>query len=549
MKTNILSLLIIITALILSSTCISQDHPLTTAESSNYKSTSTYDDVRNFIAELQKLSSQIRVEKIATTVEGKDIPMIILGDPPPFSPLFLKDDNRLVVYLQANIHAGEVEGKEGLQILARDILLNKTPDYLDRLIILITPIFNADGNDKISKENRKRQLGPENGVGIRPNGQNLDLNRDGLKLETPEVKGLVKNVLNRWDPYVILDSHTHNGSYHEEPVTFIWSLNPNGDTSLIKFASDIMYPDIVKNLQNNYDILCIPHGDFVDAREPEKGWRSLGPQPRYLSNYFGLRNRIGILNENYPYVAFKDRVSGCYKLFRALLDFCYKNSDDMKQMIKEADRHTVLRGLNPAANAQFAKSYDVRPVGDLLTVRGWEMEVEEVPGRSWPKVTKTDIKKTYRMPFLADYYPKSTLPLPYAYVFDGRLNDIAAKLREHGIIVERLTESVTLNIESFIIEDISNEKSLNQGHYQTKLSGSYKISPSFLSEGTFIVMMSQPLSNVVAYLLEPESDDGLVRWNFFDRYITKQWSASPLAFPVMKLYETKNIPKQVINIE
>ena len=80
-------------------------------------------------------------------------------------------------------------------MVARDLLEGEASKYLDRLVVLIAPVFNPDGNEKISTTNRPTQNGPAGGVGVRVNGQNLDLNRDGIKLETPEVRGLVQNVL------------------------------------------------------------------------------------------------------------------------------------------------------------------------------------------------------------------------------------------------------------------------------------------------------------------------------------------------------------------
>ena len=179
------------------------EKPQTVAESSDYKSTSTYKDVMDFIHILQKQDPRIRVETICQSTEGRKVPLLVIGDPVPASPLDLKNDERAVIYFQANIHAGEVEGKEAVLMLARDILAKDPQPLLDKLVILICPIFNADGNEKISKENRKKQHGPVNGVGVRYNGQKLDLNRDGIKLESPEVRGMVKNVLNRWDPLLL----------------------------------------------------------------------------------------------------------------------------------------------------------------------------------------------------------------------------------------------------------------------------------------------------------------------------------------------------------
>jgi len=323
-KKSILSICLILSIFALTAFSFSVDEkkPLTVAESSDYASTSRYTDVMDFIEKLQKQSPFIKVETLCISTEGRKIPLLVLGNPAPSSPLELNHDDRAVIYFQANIHAGEVEGKEAALMLARDIAFSEAPPYLDKLVVLIAPIFNPDGNEKISPDNRRSQVGPKNGVGIRYNGQNLDLNRDGMKLESPEVLGLVQNVMLRWDPALLLDSHTHNGSYHEEVATYVWSLNPNGDNSIINYMSDRFMPGVNKILKDKYDILSIPHGDFMDVGDPEKGWRPLGPQPRYISNYIGLRNRLGVLNENYPYADFKTRVHDCHKLFHSILEYC-----------------------------------------------------------------------------------------------------------------------------------------------------------------------------------------------------------------------------------
>ncbi len=221
---------------------------LTTAEKSEYQSTSTYSEVMLFINELTSSHENIHLETLATSTEGRDIPLLVIADPLPASYTELDGDDRIVVYLQANIHAGEVEGKEATQMLMRDLLKEKPKDIFDNLIILVCPILNPDGNEKFSTKNRTNQAGPENGVGVRHNGQFLDLNRDALKLETPEIRGVVTNIFNRWDPAITVDCHTTNGSYHEEPVTFTWMMNPNGDRKLINYMRDEMMPEVHQNI-------------------------------------------------------------------------------------------------------------------------------------------------------------------------------------------------------------------------------------------------------------------------------------------------------------
>jgi hypothetical protein len=501
-----------------------------------------------FVRALQRQSSNIRVETLCISAEGKQVPLLVIGDPVPSSPADLRWDDRAVVYIQANIHAGEVEGKEAALMLARDLLQGKTANYFDKLVILIVPIFNADGNDKISPDNRRSQKGPEQGVGIRYNGQNLDLNRDGLKLETPEVRGLIQNALIKWDPVFFLDAHTHNGSYHQEPVTWTWGLNPNGDTTLVEYASDVMWPAVDKLMREKYDVMTVPHGDFMDPRDPEKGWVPLGPQPRYLSNYVGLRNRLSVLNENYPYADYETRVRGCYKLYLAFLDFLHANKDDIVAMVKEADQKTIARGLNPGADDVFIVEYDREPIQQKFTILGYEMEVEEREDRPWPRVTPTETKRTYsNVPYYAKYTAKRTVRLPRGYFITAQDMNVIEKLQQHGIVVERLVEPAKVTVEAFSVTEVKGAERLNQGHYPNTVKGDVSEKIMEFPKDTFFVSLAQPLAPVAAYLLEPESDDGLVVWNFFDRYLAQQWRRGPREHKVYKLYDKAHLVKETVN--
>ncbi|HOT89160.1 MAG TPA: M14 family metallopeptidase, partial [Bacteroidales bacterium] len=337
-----------------------QSELLTIAEESNFLTTSKNEEVIGFINQLKKLTKNILVEKYITSTEGYEVPLLIIADPLPI----LKDnqyvsDGRTVVYIQANIHAGEVEGKEACLMLARDILTKKKKEeILKNIILLICPNFNPDGNQKISKENRKHQNGPANGVGVRNNGQMLDINRDALKAETPEMQALLTEVLNKWDPAVFVDCHTTNGSYHEEPITFTWMSNGNTDRKLINFMRDEMMPVVSKTLSEKYKTDNCFYGEFKDLLRPEKGWESYAYEPRYLTNYIGLRNRLAILNENYVYADYKTRVLGCYNLLWSILEYTSANSKKINMLIDSVDFKITKRGLNPLPSDSFAITFE-----------------------------------------------------------------------------------------------------------------------------------------------------------------------------------------------
>jgi len=518
----------------------SQTDIQTVAEKSEFKSTAAYSDVITFITQLKKSSPNIRVENIATSAEGRDIPLLVIGNPLPVSPSDLTNDKRIVVYVQANIHAGEVEGKEASLMFARDILKDKNSAILKHVVLLICPNFNPDGNEQISQKNRTHQNGPLNGVGVRYNGQMLDLNRDAMKAESAEVRGVIKNVFNRWDPSVFMDCHTTNGSYHVEPVTFTWMVNPDGDMSLRDYMCNKMMPEMSGILNKEYKVENCFYGEFFDMGDPEKGWVLEASEPRYMSNYFGIRNRLGILNENYVYTDYKSRVIGCYYLIKSLLDYTSSHSSEIKEMLRDSDSRTVARGLNPSVADSFAIEYTVRPASEKVTIRTWEADlVTDANGRRSYK--KSDRQKDVTIPYFIDYYPVKSVKLPYAYIITVKEPQVLELLKIHGIKLEKLSVNVKINAERFEISELKGSARLNQGHYTNTIKGKYKIEEVEFPAGSIVVRAAQPLANVAAYLLEPQSNDGLVVWNFFDKYLVPQWGLGYNPYPVYKILNNTDL--------
>jgi len=505
----------------------------TIAEKTNYTSTSTYADVMQFISKLES-SPLIRIENFATTIEGKELPLLIIADPMPESPKDLTNDERIVVYLQANIHAGEVEGKEAAQMLARDFLHNKYPGILEDVVLLICPILNADGNDKMDTTNRINQIGPVNGVGVRYNGQFLDLNRDAMKLETPEIRGVVENIFNQWDPAITVDCHTTNGSYHEEPVTFTWMMNPNGNRALINYMRDDLMPEVSEMLLSKYGVENVFYGEFIDRLNIDKGWISYACEPRYLVNYVGVRNRLAILNENYVYADFKTRINGSYHLLVSILEYAASHKNEIKDMITEVDRLTIERGLNPAASDSFAIEYRGVPTPEPVTIKAFEADT--IPGvKGYWRYKQSDRKRTVTVPYIADYYPTKSVKFPYAYLITVPDPQVIDMLITHGIQIEHLAHNTTLEVEGFKFESIQPSSRLFQGHYPNQIEGEAVTATKEFSEGAIVIRTAQPLGSLIAYLLEPLSDDGLLKWNFFDNYLVSQWGGQYYPYPVYKV--------------
>ena len=213
----------------------------------------------------------------------------------------------------------------------------------------------------------------------------------------------------------------------------------------------------------------------------------------------------------------------------------------MVALVQEADANTIRRGSSDDPGS-FGVEFESRPIDYRITIEGYEMELVQVEGRR-PRVRPTEKLRTYPdVPYLADWTPTRTVPRPNAYLITAQDPEIIDKLLQHGIAVDRLTEPTTLSVEQFTVTEASGAGRLNQGHYNTSVAGDYETVELEFPAGTLVVSTAQALGNLVVSLLEIESDDGMVYWNFFDRYLATQWSSAPHVYPVFKIMEPVRLP-------
>jgi len=509
--------------------------PLTVVEQADYARTSTYQEVIDFVHAIQARSELVAVTPLTTSPEGRMVPLVILSKERVRSPYDLSRTGKHAVLIMANIHAGEVEGKEACQMLLRDVALGDLGTLLDRQVVLVIPIFNADGNERLGKN--RRDKGPEL-AGERANGQGLDLNRDYLKLDSPEVRALVR-VWNEWDPLLFVDMHTTNGSYHREPVTYCTGSNPNNASAIDDYMWKTMFPAVAVTLKGTYGYDSVPYGNFADREHPEKGWESDTVEARYGTNYFALRNRFAILDENYSYADFKTRVLSSYAFVRAILAFTAEHLDEMAALAARTDRETTDSFLNQP----FAVASKLEPLFDV-TIKGYEHVKVPIPPEDKAKyppwvgdflIRPTETPRDYTAPYLARAVPTVTVPLPLGYVIPPANDEVVANLQAHGIRVERLEAPVRMAVERFAVAKVELAKSLYQGRVAVTVGGGWEADERELPAASHFVDLRQPLARLIPVLLEPTSVDSLAAWGFFNRVLARQWSAEAGTYPVLRV--------------
>jgi hypothetical protein len=525
----------------------------TTAEATGFKSTSTYDDVVTFMKAVDEASPIVFYTTYGTTSEGRAMPMAVVGTGlKDSSPASVKASGKLRIHIQANVHAGEVEGKESALVLLREFALGGHADWLQSMVFLVTPIYNADGNEKFALTNRQRQNGPINGMGTRANAQNLNINRDYMKLDTPEAKAFVKLWVD-YDPQVGFDLHTSDGSAHGYLLTYSPPLNPDTDPAIMKIMTDEWLPFVTKNMKAKhgwdsfyYGNASTPGGGRGRGRgapgdppsppaaagqgltpaapPPPAGpreWRTFEHVPRFHNNYVGMRNRFALLSEAYAYATFEDRIKATNYFMEEALNFAHQNAARLKKIVADADRSRVT-GAVLATTAKFKR-------GGMVEILMGEVENETNPINGAVMNRRKDVVKPEQMVDMMWFEPATTETVPRGYYLPPNLTKAVDLLKAHGVQVKEVRGALQESLEGFGIAANTQAPAAFEGHTIRKLEGRWgaKLDMRAPTSG-WVVYMDQPLGRIAFYLLEPTSDDGLVAWNFLDEALKEGTTLYPI---------------------
>jgi hypothetical protein len=489
---------------------------LTTApERTDFRETSRHDQVMAFVQAADRASPLIHLATLGRTNEGRDLPLAVVGRVADASPAAVRASGKTVVYLQGNIHAGEVEGKEALQVLLREVVQGRHGALLDSLVLLVAPIYNADGNERMDPMNRPRQHGPIAGFGVRPNAQGLDLNRDHTKLESPEARALAR-MLTEYDPHVIVDLHTTNGTYHGYHLTYAPPLHPNTPAEIDRILRREWLPAVTEGARREAGWLLYYYGNVPSAEEgnpgAERGWYTFDHRPRFGTNYAGVRNRFGILSEAYSYLTFQERVRVTQDFVARTLEWARTHAGEIRRATQAADRED-LRGRPLALTATMRR-------GEVVPILMGEVREEANPLTGHMMLRRVDTVREERMPEWQAFDAAETERAPAMYLIPmlPGMDSVVARLRMHGVRVDTLRRPPG-EVETFTVDSTTVAERPFQGHRERRIWGRWSPARVDLGAPRYAVPMDQPLARLVFTLLEPRSDDGFAAWNLLDPWI------------------------------
>ena len=511
-------------------------HLSTVPEKTNFTRTTNVPQLHEFIDALKWNSEHVHVLTVFTSALRYVAPAVVLANPRVTTPAAARSSGKPVVLLMGNIHPPESEGSEALQMLMRDILLGNRKHLLDSQILIFIPIFNVDGTMTISTRDGNPHL-----AGTRTNAADFDLNRDGVKLETAEVIGLYRNILNAWDPVLLYDSHRMGSGNYAYGNAYATSTVPAAHAGPRGYVWDTLFPAVRDMTRRDFGVETYTHAMFDDKRPPtlyshdNTIWST---EAKFVVSNYGLRNRMSILCETPGRASFERQIYGQYAYIASLLEYTSSHGREMQKVCEDADADTVAKVKAEAESGKLRNwvegKYESRGKIDVL---GYPpSESVYLPGTSVraPRPVSGPPELIRGIEDFTKPVGIRDASVPRGYLFPADLDWLAAKLRNHNIRVETLARPMKAVGEQFVVDRLV--KAPRGGYDMTTLEGSFSTPTTReFPAGTFFVDMAQPMANAIFYYLEPQTADGLVGWGVLDATLRARGvDRFPVVYPIFK---------------
>lgn len=513
------------------------DPSFTPAELARYECSPTWAETAEYIGSLGRLLPDMRITPIGQTVEGRKITALHIrrGSAQADEE---KGVVKPVVMVTAGIHAGEICGKDALLALLRDLALGREKEILDGLHLVLVPVFNMDGHERRSRHGRFTQAGPECGTGTRRNSRRLDLNRDFLKLDTEEVRALVRQA-SLAKPHLYIDLHTDDGIGHQYDLLFGARVNPTLPGGRERFAADRLAPAILANM-NADGFLSHPLVYPVDRNDLSKGLEAHGIRPRYSTGYFDYLGTICILSEANPYVPYERRVKATTSLLLGALRFAARHGEELVDVVEDAREEIRRLALDPESHvvALSCQADRGRPEPIEFLGKKYTLEKSEVTGDTY--ALYGDENETYGTVHFGALKPIVGATAPAGYFLDRSRGDLTRLLSLHGVRFHRLVNAFDAEAESFRVSRVEFAGPPYQGRHPIEdLDGEWITEIRTFPAGTFWIPVDQPAGMIAMLLLEPRSPDGALHQNLFDTVfeegmVLERWALEENAREMLK---------------
>lgn len=485
----------------------------THAEETNYRQTPRYRETIEYAEKLAAASPLIKYESFGRSGEGRELPLLIATEGDTFTPDEAKSSDKPIILIQACIHSGEPDGKDAGLALLRDIAITKIhPDLLKNVVVLFIPIYNVDGHERVSPYNRINQKGPEE-MGWRGTTTNQNLNRDYMKVDTPETRSWLA-LWNRWSPDLFIDCHVTDGADYGSVITYHFEHHEGVASSILAWERRVIDGKVAPATEAAGSVISW-YLEFIDNRDLTKGCRDFNGSPRFSTGYLPLRNRPGILIETHMLKDYRRRVIGTYDFLRFVIDEVNRDPAALLKANREADEKTVKSGSSYDLTSQFPLRFELtdqsRPF--KLHAVSYQVEHSEVSGDARVIFGSDPLELT--VPMFDTFRVTRAITPPLYYIVPPQWQEVIQRLKDHGLKLQRTSKENNLEVESYRFEDVSWADAPFEGRFLSRFKTQRIIERRTYPAGSIVVPMAQGAAKIAISLLEPDAPDSLLVWGFF----------------------------------
>jgi hypothetical protein len=496
------------------------DHPwITPAEESGLTETPRYDETIAWLQRLVDAAPELTMFSIGKSAESREIWMVAASKDGASTPQQLRASGKPTVLVHAGIHSGEIDGKDAGLMLLRDMTVVGTrSDLLDHVNVLFIPILSVDAHERFSRFSRINQRGPRE-MGWRTNSRNLNLNRDFAKLQTEEVRALVR-ILNEYDPDLYIDVHVTDGADYQYDVTYGYN-GPHAWSQAIGSWLETKFRPAVDSALTEMGHIPGPLLFAADGRQMTSGAFLWTADPRFSNGYGDARHLPTVLVENHSLKPFRQRVLGTYVFLEAALRLVGEEWPSLRASVA-ADRSlrrdslplswTVPRPDEAAASAESGTS----SAGRVMLLKGVRSELRDSPITGTDYVYWTGEKVEQEIPTFPMTAVSASARRPSRYYVPGAWSEVINLLEHHGVDLTRIDETTSVQAEMVRLPDARLDEAAFEGRARVSPGAQQpEIRDLTLGPGSAIVSTDQPLGTLAVLLLEPDSPDSFLQWGFF----------------------------------
>lgn len=502
--------------------------------------TLNYPDLIKTYRQLAEKHKEIELYEMGPSDYGLPIYLCVINGAGDSLMTFEKARNNTCLLINNAIHSGEPDGVNACLIWINNWIDNGKSKDLP--VIGIIPAYNVGGMMNRSGTSRANQDGPEE-YGFRGNAQNLDLNRDFIKMDSKNMFTFAK-IYHAMDPDVFIDTHVSNGADYQYTMSYIASVRERMAPELGTLMHDVMIPELkTRSSEGGYDL--IPYVNLKNE-VPEKGIEVFNDLPRYAMGYASLMNAISFTTETHMLKSFPDRVKATQLFIKLTIDWMQSNS------LKIENARIAARKWE-ADMEHYKYNFNLTDAVSSIEFKGYEY--------SRPKSALTGLERlkyhtnkpyTKRILFYDQYLAKDSVIIPDYYIVGAQCSGVIERLKANNVAFTILKDSDTKSFSQHRISDFKNGEKPYEGHYLHSSVESETVEGTWeIKDGDILISTHQMNRRFIVSVLEPSSPDSYFAWNFFDSYVQQKEYFSAYVFEdkALEILETNHHLKKEFEIK